>query len=192
MRAHAGSDVARDGGGSAVLHARAVALAMRNQAATGADRMQVLEFAVGEATYAVETIFVSEVFPVADVAFIPGTPEFVLGVVSVRGSIVSVVDLRPLFGAPISGDRIPANVIVLRSGAMEFSLAADAVNEVKELPHESVQQSLATLAGTSEDYVLGVTPERVVVLDTAKLLADPRLLVRHGLDRTGTTMGEST
>ena len=173
---------------ASVLHARAVALAVRDEDAAGAAGMEVLEFAVGDESYAFETALVSEVYPVGDVAPIPGTPDFVLGVLSVRGSIVSVLDLRPLFGAPVTEGRMPRAVIVLRSEAMELAVAADAIREVRRLPCEAVRQSPATLAVVREEYVIGVTPERVVVLDAARLLSDPRLIVRHGAESTATTM----
>ena len=174
-----------------VLRARAAALARRTEDVGESAHLEVLEFTVGEETYAFETALVSEVYPVDDVAIIPGTPDFVLGIVSVRGSIVSVLDLQALFGAPVAGRRMPDKVIVLRSGAMELSVAADAIREVKKLPREAVRQSLATLAGVREEYVIGVTPERVVVLDAAKLLADPRLIVQHGVAAASTTRGGS-
>ena len=173
--------------GSAILHQRAVALAARESRAAESAGMQVLRFAVGKETYAFETALVSEVCPVSDLAVLPGTPEFVLGVVSVRGTIMSVLDLRPLFGTPLAPGHIPASVIVLRSEAMEFCVAVDSVNEVGYLPRGEIRQSLSALAGRREEYVIGVTSERVVVLDAARLLSDPRLTVRHDADTATTT-----
>ncbi|HEY5548322.1 MAG TPA: chemotaxis protein CheW [Coriobacteriia bacterium] len=165
---------------AAVLHRRALALAARAEESDHSADLQVLEFSVGDETYALETRFVSEVYPVTDLALIPGTPDFVLGVISVRGKIVSVLDLRPIFGLRVREGVCSDTAIVLRSDSMEFGVAADQIREVKALPLETLQQSLKTLAGASGDYVFGVTPERVVLLDAAKLLADPRLVVRPG------------
>jgi len=165
---------------AAILHRRALALAARAEESDHSADLQVLEFAVGDEVYALETRFVSEVYPVTDLALIPGTPDFVLGVISVRGKIVSVLDLRPLFGLRVRVGVCPDTAIVLRSDSMEFGVAADQIREVKALPLEALQRSLKTLAGASGDYVFGVTPERVVILDAAKLLADPRLVVRPG------------
>lgn len=175
----------------AVLHRRAVILAAHKEAPARTRSIQVLEFTVGGERYAFETTLVNEVYPVRELAVIPGVPDFVLGIVSVRGRIVSVLDLRSIFGAP-EQTRPPAHpVIILRSVAMEFAVAADAVSEVRQLPESAVQRSLASVAGVREEYLLGVTPDGVVVLDAARLLADRRLVVDDIQRLALTTKGTS-
>ena len=150
---------------------------------------EVLEFGVGDATYAIETSLVSEVLPAGDLAPVPGAPGFVLGIVSVRGTIVSVLDLRVLLGLAEPGDTTPGTIIVLRSESMEYSLAADVIHGVRELPCEQIERSLAALAGVREEFVIGVTPERVLVLDATAMLADPTLIVQQDVEQAADITG---
>ena len=174
---------------ASVLHERALRLADRAQETERPELMEVLEFGVGDATYAFETSLISEAYPASDLAPVPGAPGFVLGIVSVRGTIVSVLDLRVLLGLAEPGDTTPGTIIVLRSESMEYSLAADVIHGVRELPCEQIERSLAALAGIREEFVVGVTPERVLVLDAAAMLADPTLIVRQDVEQTADITG---
>jgi len=140
--------------------------------------IQVLEFVLRGERYAVDTSSVREVYPLKEITAVPGTPPFVLGVISVRGRICSVLDLGHVFGLP-SGERGPdAMAVVLAGRGMEFAILADEVAGMRRLETAALQTSLPTLTGARQKYLRGVTPERVAVLDAQRLLADDTLVVR--------------
>ncbi len=60
---------------------------------------------------------------------------------------------------------------------MEFGLLADAVSNARPIPAEEVRASLPTLTGVRLDYLKGVTAERLIVLDGARLLSDPKISI---------------
>ena len=140
--------------------------------------IEVLCFSLGEELYAVESQHVVAALPLPQFTPLPGTPPFVLGIVGVRGHIVSVLDLRVFFELPIDGLSDKNYLVVLRSPDMEFGLLADRIRGIRQLRRDSLQGELANLGGIRARYLLGVTPEQMTVLDGARLLADPDLQVR--------------
>lgn len=163
-----------------VLHARAVALAQaRDHDEVEGDLLELLEFSLGSERYAIDSSAVREVYALKEITPIPGTPPFILGVVGVRGRIVSVVDLGRLFGSPPRDTKLFTKAIVLKSNRMEFAVLADEVPGLCRIPVADLQASLPTLTGMRKKFLRGVTSDRVVVLDAQILLSDDSLVVRH-------------
>ena len=142
--------------------------------------VELLSFTLGEETYAIETGHVGAVLPLPHFTPLPGTPPFVLGIVNVRGHIVSVLDLRVFFELPIEGLSDKNYLVVLRNQEMEFGLLADRIRGIEQVPRDSLQTGLANLTGIRANYLLGVTPEQATVLDGARLLGDPSLRINAG------------
>lgn len=163
----------------AIFDRRAEALAAPPAPPRAADAFEALTFALGRERYAFPSNQVSEVRPIEHITALPSAPSFVAGLVNVRGSIISVLDLRPVFGAPSEAE--PPSTAILVSVAegdvailttSEPSLVWLRADELSDLPQDAP-------AGLAPRYVRGITPDLVVVLDAAKLLADERLLVRE-------------
>jgi purine-binding chemotaxis protein CheW len=162
------------------LKARALALAEEPVPAEAADEhIEVVEFILAHERYAVESQFVREVYPLENLTPLPCAPGFVLGIVNVRGEILSVIDLKKFFELPEKGLTDLNKVIVLQSDNMLFGILADAIVGVRRIPLTDIQPSLPTLTGVREDYLRGVTAERLVVLDADKLLADEGIVVQE-------------
>lgn len=145
----------------------------------GAHLIEILEFTLGQERYAFPSSYVREVFPLTEITPLPGLPSHVLGVVNVRGRILSVMDIRRLLEFPNVGLTNLNKAIILHCADMELAVLADEVTGVYVVDMDEGQTTLPTLSGTREDYLQGVTKERVVVLDAGKLLASPELLVRN-------------
>jgi len=166
-----------------LLKARARALA-REPAKDEADDdyIEVVEFVLAYEQYAVETRHVREIHPLEHLTPLPCTPAFVLGIVNVRGEILSVIDLRKFFDLPEKGLTDLNKVIVLESENMLFGVLADAVIGARRVRVADIQPSLPTLTGVREAYLMGVTAERTVILDAEKLLADETIVVQEQVD----------
>lgn len=160
----------------AILEARARALAVGAPAEPGAS-IEVLEFTLANERYAIESSWVSEVIPLRELTPLPGTPAFVLGIIHLRGEVISVLDLKKFFELPDKGLSDLDKAIVLDDGAMQFAILADAIVGVRRLLLDDVQPPLPTLTDVRADYLLGITRQRDVVLDGRKLLADPAIVV---------------
>ena len=166
-----------------ILRDRARALARRPVGAPlGETMLEVLEFNLAHEHYAVETRLVREVHPLKELTPLPCTPPFILGIVNVRGRLLPVLDLRKLFELPEEGLTDLHRIILVRGGDLELGLLADLTVGVRSIPVASLQPSLLTLTGIREDYLKGVTAERLVVLDLARILSDPKLVVHEEVE----------
>ena len=165
----------------ALLKDRARALAAPEKKGPGeGKRITVVEFDLAREHYAIENAYVREVIPLNEFTPIPGTPPFILGIIAVRGRIVSLMDLRRCLDLPPAGLINGARGVVLADDHMEFAILADRVIGIRTLPMDSLQPSVTALTGTGADYLLGVTPDGLIVFDGGKILADPRIIVRTG------------
>ena len=162
-----------------ILTARAQALAREPEKTETAYALDCVEFLLAHETYAVESRYVREVHPLENLTPLPCTPPFVLGVVNLRGEIVSVIDIKKFFELPEKGLTDLNKLIVLQSETMLFGVLADAVLGVRRVQVAEIQPSLPTLTGIREKYLRGLTPERTVVLDAEKLLADETIIVQE-------------
>jgi len=163
-----------------VLRERAVALAREPAKEKLAEAMlEVVEFRLAAERYGIESAFVREVYPLRELTPVPCTPPFVMGIVNVRGQIVTVVDLKRFFDLPQQGLSDLNKVVILRAPGMGVGILADAVLGVRAVPVAALQPALPTLTGVREEFLRGVTAERLVVLDAGKLLSMPLLCVNE-------------
>lgn len=163
-----------------VLRARAreLAQATTELTATG-ESLEIVQFQLAEEMYGIESAVVREVLPLKDLTPLPGTPAFVRGLMTVRGELLAVIDLKKFFDLPERGLTDLNKVLILHHERMIVGLLADAVVGVRSVPIEEIHPPLPTLTGIRQDYVRGVTPDRLVILDGRKLLSDDRVIVRQ-------------
>jgi purine-binding chemotaxis protein CheW len=147
------------------------------RAPEAAEVLEVVTFALGGERYAVETCHVREVVRFDDLTPVPGGPDFLAGLVNLRGEILAVFDLRRFFGVADPGRTERARVIVLGGERAEFGVLADVVHEVTTLRVEEVREPPASVSGAGRDYLRGVTAGALIVLDGAVLLNDRRLFI---------------
>ena len=166
-----------------VLRERARALA-REPKPTGAaqESIDVIEFRLASETYAIETAFVREVHPMKDFTPVPGTPPFVLGIINLRGQILSVIDLKKFLNLEDKGLGELNKVIIIRNDRMEFGILADVILGTHPIPRTAIQPPLPTVTGIGAEYLRGVTGERVVILDAGRILADEHIVVLDEAD----------
>jgi purine-binding chemotaxis protein CheW len=139
--------------------------------------LEIVEFILAGEHYAVEAAYLREVSPLRSLTPLPGTPPFVLGIINLRGVILSVLDIKKLFGLADKGLSDQAKVLVLSSPEMEFAILADAIVGNSSLLESTLRNDLPTLTGIRRDYLRGLTAEHLVLLDAGRLLADPSLIV---------------
>ena len=162
-----------------ILRARAAALAREPAAATTAATIEVVAFALAGERYGVECAYVREVLPLRDLTPVPCTPAFILGILNVRGRLLTVLDLRTFFNLSLEGIHDLHEVLVLQGNDMDLGLAVDAVLGVRPILVDQVQATLPTGSPIGEALVRGVTADRLIVLDAAGILADRRIVARE-------------
>lgn len=143
-----------------------------------ADMLECVEFSLAHERYAFETVHVREICSLNNLTPVPLTPSFVLGVMNLRGGVLSVIDIKKFFDLPEKGITDLNKVIVLGGPEMEFGVLADSITGVRAVKAEELTTGMVTLTGIREEYLKGITPDRLIVLDGGRLLSDKNMIVR--------------
>lgn len=164
-----------------ILRARARLLAAGGMAEATPTRLllEVVEFVLGPEHYGIESCHIRDIHPLSEFTPLPCTPAFVLGLVNVRGQILSVIDIKKFFDLPEKGLSDLNKIIVIHSDHMELGILADAILGVRSLALEELQPALPTLTGIRAEYLKGITKDPMVVLDVEKILSDEKILVNE-------------
>jgi purine-binding chemotaxis protein CheW len=164
---------------AATLKERARQLAQEKQARGSDEQVEVLGFQLAWESYAVETYFVREVYPLKDLTPIPCTPPFLLGVINLRGELCPVIELKRLFGLPDAGITNATCAVILHDPTMEVGILADVILGVHALDIAELQPPPVTFSGINASFLRGVTKDRLAVLDARNILAHPGIVVNE-------------
>ncbi len=161
-----------------ILKSCACALARPEKPGQSGDRwLEVIEFRLAKERYAIEHALVREVVALKEFTPLPCTPVFMPGIINVRGQILPLIDIKKFFDLPDAGITDLHLVIIVRAADVELGILADAITGVLAIPTDAIQSSLPTLTGIRSQYLKGVTDQMLVILDAAKILGDPRIVV---------------
>lgn len=123
--------------------------------------------------YGLPILQVQEVLNDADIEPVPGADADVLGVINLRGAIVSVLDLRRRLHLPVRASDPQTRIVVLEHGGEPVGLRVDRVTQVRALPDSLVKPAPATSADAAQRAVRGIynrSGEMLSLLDPAVLL----------------------
>ncbi len=167
----------------AILRARARAFAREPERETAEATIEVVEFSLADERYALETACIAEVYPLEDLMPLPCTPAFVLGLVNVRRRIFPVLDLKRFFDLPEQGITDLHRILLVDAQGQKFGIVADAIAGVRQIPLSHLQPALPTMNGIRVEYLKGITPDRLVVLNGNAIAADRRILVHEEVEQ---------
>jgi purine-binding chemotaxis protein CheW len=164
-----------------ILQERAHDLAREPEAVVDArNSIEIVEFELDSERYGFELAGVREVCPLRGLTPVPCTPVFVCGIINLRGEIHTVIDLKRLFDLPDAGLTDLNKVLIIDGEGLRLGVLADAICGVRSIPRDALQSSLPTITGIRAEYLKGVTSERLIVLEIAKILLDESILVCDG------------
>lgn len=161
---------------------------------TAAERY--LTFRLGDATYGIGILSVQEIIRLLHITRVPRVPEFVRGVVNLRGRVIPVVDLRCRFGMPLEPDTERTCVVVTQirgeHGPLSMGVLVEDVAEVVDIPLEQTEDVPDFGPGIRTEFLTGIgrLDERVVMLldiDAVLSLDDTRTV--EGLASDGEKQG---
>jgi len=144
-----------------------------------AEGLDIITFRLGGEVYAVEAMFVHEVYPYMRPTEVPCTPEFVLGIVNIRGSFVSVIDLELILGLGKMEREKEEFMILLSNENMEFGIMVEEIQEETRVSKKAIQPLPQGLNIKTKELVDGVTEEGVILLGGKKLLEDSKIVVHE-------------
>lgn len=150
---------------------------------------EFLSFAIGPECYALPLSCVREIVRVPVVTEVPRAPASVLGIISVRGTVTTVIDLRLRLNMDASPIGPRSRILIVDGGSEVMGLLVDAVQQVHRLSEQEVELA-SVLGGSAPSYLVGIgrpggmaeraggRAPRMVAADTMLLLLDPIALLK--------------
>lgn len=137
--------------------------------------LQWVTFQLGEETYGINVMQVQEVLRHSEIAPVPGAPEYVLGIINLRGNVVTVIDTRIRFGLEPGEVTDNTRVVIIEADQQVIGIMVDSVAEVVYLRSSEIDS--APNIGTEESarFIQGVSNrdgELLILVDLNKLLTD--------------------
>ena len=135
--------------------------------------LQLVTFRLGKEEYSLDILKVQEIIRHMELTRVPKAPDFVDGVINLRGKVIPVIDLRKRFGLPVDEKTNETRIIVVDVATRTVGLKVDAVSEVLRLPSDTVEPPPAMVTGVESDYKKGVGKldgRLLILLDVAKIL----------------------
>lgn len=140
------------------------------------EYIEILIFQLAHEKYGIETRHAKEVHLLKDFTPLPCAPPYIFGLINVRRRILSVVDLKVLFGLPKHTNEQNI-VVILQEGDREFGIISESFEGIQKIPLNKIQPTLPTLSGFKEEVLRGVTLEGIVILDGKKLFSSKQIIV---------------
>ena len=142
-----------------------------------------LTFQMGKEVYGIQILKVQEIIGMMPITQVPKTPDFVRGVINLRGKVIPVIELRRKFGMGHREDTDRTCIVVVQvSGAMgtvTMGLLVDEVSEVLNVGQEQIEAPPSFGAGVHTEFILGmgkVGQKVLMLLDADKVLSSEEIL----------------
>jgi purine-binding chemotaxis protein CheW len=163
-----------------ILRERAKSLAQEPERKGAAEEcLEALAFRLAHETYAIETRFIREVYPLTELTPLPCTPAYISGIINIRGQILTILDMKKFLDLPEKGITNLNRVIVVREGDIALGILADEIIGIRNTPEKGFNSPLPTMTGIHTGYMKGVTGEGLILLDMERFLNDRQLIVHE-------------
>ena len=139
-----------------------------------ADKLagKYLTFKLADEEYGLEILKVQEIIQMQEVTRVPKTPEFVRGVINLRGRVIPVIELSKKFGMESTEDTSKTCIIVVQiaqnNKKMTLGIIIDEVSEVLDIEAENIQETPSFGGNVNTDFILGIGK----IGDNVKMLLD--------------------
>jgi len=137
------------------------------------DELHIVGFQVGRETYGVPIAALHEIVRVTEITAVPDAPDYIEGVINLRGKIVSVIDLRKRFGEKQVQTSKRTRILVAESDGRLTGLIVDSASDVLKIPAEDVEAAPAVFQDGGLNCVTGLGKYKnrlIVLLDIHQLL----------------------
>jgi len=142
------------------------------------ELMQLVTFSIGEEEFGVDILKVQEIIRTMEITKVPKAPDFVEGVINLRGKVIPIIDLRRRFGLSSKEHDKHTRIIVIEINNMIVGFVVDSVSEVLRIPAGTVEPPPAVVAGMESEYISGVgklQDRLLILLDLDRLLSNEDL-----------------
>ncbi len=136
---------------------------------------QIVAFSLGSETYGVDIGQVREIIPMQKIVPVPRAPEFVEGIINLRGKVIPVLDLRKHFGFEKKERDGNQKIVLSEAGGENIGVIVDSVSSVLRIPEDFVEPPASVITGDKVEYIRGiakVNDSLIVLLDLTRIISD--------------------
>ncbi|MBR3731447.1 MAG: purine-binding chemotaxis protein CheW [Spirochaetales bacterium] len=149
--------------------------------------ISLVTFKISNETYAIDIMEVNEIVKLTEITPIPNAPDFVDGIITLRGQIIPIVDLNKRFSfAPrvyTEEDELFRAIVIIRVQDMTIGILIDQVNRVIPVNRDQIQPPPQMISGIGAEFISGVVKQNdnlFVILDIQKLFSKKELMQLSG------------
>lgn len=147
---------------------------------------QLVVFSLDKEEYAVNISYTQEIVRIPELTKLPNVPEFVQGIINLRGKIIPIFDLKKRFGIIEQSERgSDSRLLILELDGMKAGIVVDDVSEVMRVEEESVQKLGNEVVGISRNSIDGIVivNQRVIIVLNALKLRDEMCKYNFGKEK---------
>ena len=128
--------------------------------------LQLVSFSIGEEEFGVDILKVQEINRMLDVTRVPNAPEYVDGVINLRGKVIPIINLRRRFGMERKERDKNTRIVVVEIGGRVVGFVVDAVREVLRIPSGVTEPPPSLVGGVRSEYItaVGKLEDRLLIL----------------------------
>jgi purine-binding chemotaxis protein CheW len=120
-------------------------------------QVKLVVFTLGEGLFAFPGAGIKEILLPPEVTYVPGSPEFIAGVINVRGDIESVLGMASILGLPEVRPSVRNRVLMAETSRMRSGLLVETLIDVTDIPEGSIKEPLSTTGKPLAEFVTGET-----------------------------------
>jgi len=140
------------------------------------EQLELISFRLAQEIYAIRLTHVQQIIKLREITLVPRAPAYILGVISLRGMIIPIFDLRSRLGLAAEEPTRQTRIIVVMEGPKIIGLIVDQVEQVVRIPAQAIEPPPPVLGGLESDYIEGIgrfSGRMLILLNLSKVLAPP-------------------
>lgn len=141
----------------------------------GSQVLQLVTFTLKNEEYAVDILKVQEINRIVEITTVPNSPDYVEGVINLRGKVIPVINLRKKFGFEAKETDDVSRIIIMDINGITNGIVVDSVSEVLRIPSDTVEPAPPMASGTHSMYIKGIAKlenRLIILLDIDKLVGE--------------------
>ncbi|MGQ3685438.1 MAG: chemotaxis protein CheW [Candidatus Loosdrechtia sp.] len=163
--------------------------AVAEKGKTSVHEGKYLTFVSGKEEYGIEILKVREIIGLLDITKVPQTPDYMKGVINLRGKVIPVIDLRLKFSMPEGEQTQETCIIVVEVGAQSntpqlIGIIVDSVSEVSDIGSGAIEETPNLGQGINTSFIMGlgkIKGKIVMLLDIEQVLSSEELEIAEQL-----------
>jgi purine-binding chemotaxis protein CheW len=148
------------------------------------ELLQLVSFNIGQEEFGLGIQSIQEINRMVEITRVPNSPEFVTGVINLRGKVIPIINLRKRFGFPPKESDRNTRIIVVELSGMVVGFVVDSVSEVLRIPKNITEPPPPIVAGIGSEYITAVAKlenRLLILLDLERILREKE---KHQLEST--------